>query len=152
MPRGHKQECVCHPERKHYGLGLCRPCYQNTERARAAQAEHRRTHKEQQKKKSAEWYKNNAEHVSLKVTKRRLGLSGWTVERYEEKFEEQQGCCEICGTEETKRKLSADHEHVDPPKPRGLLCSNCNRGIGHLKDSPALLRKAAMYIEKYKTQ
>jgi len=148
--RGTKDISVCHPERKHYAHGLCRPCYQSTEIARASQAKSRRTHKAQQKKKSAEWYQNNTEHVALKVRKRNLGLAGWTIERYDAKFEEREGKCEICGSEEGKKRLSADHEHIDPPNPRGLLCTMCNRALGYLKDSPELLRAAALYIEKYR--
>jgi hypothetical protein len=30
---------------------------------------------------------------------------------------------------------------------RGLLCVNCNLALGQLKDDPALLRKAADYLE-----
>ena len=29
---------------------------------------------------------------------------------------------------------------------RGLLCNNCNRGIGHLKDSPMIIEKALKYL------
>jgi len=152
MARGYKQDCVCHPERKHYGHGLCMQCYRNTEVARAAQAEYRRTHKAEQKKKSADWYKENSEKVILVTHARRLVAAGWTQESYDVKFEEQHGLCAICDKEEVDRKLSADHEHVEPPNPRGLLCGPCNRAIGYLKDSPELLRKAADYIEKYQTQ
>ena len=56
--------------------------------------------------------------------------------------------CEICGVEEEKlaRKLSYDHCHKTG-KFRGWLCSNCNRGIGLLKDDVELLKKAVKYIE-----
>ena len=51
--------------------------------------------------------------------------------------------CELCGTTEN---LHVDHNH-NTGNVRGILCTNCNRGIGHLKDSPDLLRKAATYLE-----
>jgi hypothetical protein len=148
--RGIKTAALCHPERKHYAHNMCRQCYGKTRKEH--NAEYRADHIVEQKKRSAKWYKENTEHVTLKVTKRRLVKSGWTVERYDEKLEEQRGLCEICAKPEVIRALSADHEHIDPPRPRGLLCSSCNRALGYLKDDPVLLRKAADYIEKYKTQ
>ena len=72
------------------------------------------------------------------------------MELYAAKLEEQQGRCEICGVKEEVRRLSADHEHIEPPNPRGLLCTSCNRALGYLKDDPELLRAAALYIEKYR--
>ena len=70
---------------------------------------------------------------------------------YRDLFEAQQGVCSICSRPENGRykHLSIDHDH-DTGKIRGLLCNNCNRGLGLLKDSPELLRKAARYVENYK--
>ncbi len=39
-----------------------------------------------------------------------------------------------------------DHCH-DSGTVRGLLCMNCNAGLGNLGDSPTLLRKGADYLE-----
>lgn len=52
--------------------------------------------------------------------------------------------CELCGT---LHNLHIDHNH-ETNKVRGVLCTNCNRGLGHFKDSPELLKKAAEYLEK----
>jgi hypothetical protein len=41
-----------------------------------------------------------------------------------------------------------DHCHKTK-KLRGLLCMNCNAGIGSLKDNPALLIRAAHYLDSY---
>lgn len=59
----------------------------------------------------------------------------------------QHGGCAICGGKGSGRQLDVDHCHTTN-KVRGLLCNNCNRGIGHLKDDPALLRLAATYLER----
>ena len=36
-------------------------------------------------------------------------------------------------------------------KIRGLLCSNCNRGLGHFKDNIDILKSAIKYLESCKT-
>lgn len=36
------------------------------------------------------------------------------------------------------------------PEAKGLLCANCNRGIGLLQDDPDILRAAADYLDDWK--
>jgi nitrate/TMAO reductase-like tetraheme cytochrome c subunit len=69
-----------------------------------------------------------------------------TPEDYDRMYEEQGGVCRICHKECcTGKRLAVDHCH-ETGKVRGLLCSNCNRGIGHLQDSVELLLRAADYL------
>ena len=56
--------------------------------------------------------------------------------------------CEICGNAPGERALAIDHCH-STHKLRGLLCGNCNNGLGRFQDDPALLRKAAEYLETH---
>jgi hypothetical protein len=72
------------------------------------------------------------------------------LEIYDKLFHEQQGKCAICDSTENGRykHLSIDHDHSNG-KIRGLLCNNCNRGLGLLKDNPEVLRKAADYVETH---
>ena len=62
---------------------------------------------------------------------------------------EQNNCCAICGVEATdvKRELSVDHNH-ETNKIRGLLCGNCNIGLGNFRDSTTLLSVAIEYLER----
>ena len=46
-------------------------------------------------------------------------------------------------------KAYADHEHIEPPNPRGILCVNCNLGLGNFQDSPELMQAAIAYVKKY---
>jgi hypothetical protein len=71
--------------------------------------------------------------------KRNYGLS---LEGYSELAAQQKFCCKICGK---KTKLHVDHCHTTG-KIRGLLCHNCNLGIGNLQDNPLLLQKAIEYL------
>lgn len=60
--------------------------------------------------------------------------------------------CDLCGTETQEEHagntLNYDHDH-DTGWFRGWLCPDCNKGIGLLKDNPALLRGAAYYLEQH---
>jgi len=64
------------------------------------------------------------------------------------KFNEQGGCCAICGKEEKslKKKMALDHNH-ETGKWRGLLCNGCNLKLGWTEKR---LDKILIYLEKYK--
>ena len=59
-------------------------------------------------------------------------------------IEEHGSCCEICGGTET---LRVDHDH-DTEELRGLLCQDCNLGLGKFKDDEKLLEIALAYLRK----
>lgn len=101
------------------------------------------------------WAERNPER--LRESQRRNLL--WTSYRitpvdYDTMLTEQDGGCAICGLPEADNKiagkyncLSVDHDHKTG-KVRGLLCNQCNRGLGFLQDSSVLLRRAANYLEE----
>ena len=64
---------------------------------------------------------------------------------YDTLFKKQGGVCYICGNPPGKKKLAVDHNHVTG-KIRGLLCNNCNRGLGLFKDNGKLLARALIYL------
>lgn len=68
---------------------------------------------------------------------------GISLADYESMYKAQGGCCAICRAPHAV--LCVDHCH-STRRVRGLLCSPCNTGIGHLRDSPDLLRKAIAYL------
>jgi|688.fasta_scaffold615187_1 hypothetical protein len=71
---------------------------------------------------------------------------GMTVEGWEELFDSQNRVCAICGIDPVRPVV--DHCHSSG-KIRGILCDNCNRGVGLLKDDHATLLSAAMYLMQH---
>jgi hypothetical protein len=78
---------------------------------------------------------------------------GITIEDYERMLEAQNHRCKLCGGDgfpmdpaRHKVRLVVDHCH-ETGEIRGLLCHNCNRGLGLFKDNPSLLLSAAAYLE-----
>lgn len=87
-------------------------------------------------------------HAGEYRDKKRLRKFGISPEEYDRILEEQGGVCAICSLEqhEPGRPLHVDHCH-STDSVRGLLCGNCNRGIGIFKDDAERLRSAAAYVE-----
>lgn len=85
------------------------------------------------------------------VQARRWGLKrmyGITEDDYQTLYEVQNGECAICHRTVNGR-LHIDHDHATN-EIRGLLCNDCNRGIGLLGDDYSRLIDAAMYVMKTK--
>jgi hypothetical protein len=82
--------------------------------------------------------------------KRFVGYNyGLSIADYDRMFEAQGGRCAIC-KERSDRALCVDHDHATE-QVRGLLCNNCNSGIGKLKDDPDRLRAAIAYLERFRS-
>jgi hypothetical protein len=95
-------------------------------------------------------------HVGLTdreiVWRRNIRKYGISVEQYEEMLVAQDGACAICGKKPKGEKTSSsrlniDHDH-QTKKVRGLLCNNCNNGLGKLGDSAEVLERAAAYLRR----
>ncbi len=79
-----------------------------------------------------------------------------SFEDYLEMERRQDSKCAVCGTTDsgtyrglnnTKSRFCIDHDHVTG-KIRGLLCLNCNTGIGRLGDNLEGVEAAAAYLRK----
>ena len=78
---------------------------------------------------------------------------GIDLKTYNNLQTKQDNKCAICNKEETAidsrtglvKYLSVDHCHKTG-KIRGLLCVNCNQGLGKFKDCHKLLEKATTYL------
>jgi hypothetical protein len=60
--------------------------------------------------------------------------------------------CAICGRDksEFKKRFAVDHNHKTG-EIRGLLCVNCNHGLGTFKDNTIFLNNAIKYLNKTQT-
>jgi hypothetical protein len=108
-------------------------------------------HPQNQKKAVEKWAKKQSpEYHRLRARKSQLKLMyGMTTECYDEMLKKQGGACGICKTSKPTGRwkvFAVDHCHATG-KVRGLLCNECNRGIGLLKDSIEVLKSAVNYLE-----
>lgn len=74
---------------------------------------------------------------------------GITPEDYYDMLDEQEGKCKICSThidDIDKHVLYVDHDH-NTGNVRGLLCQQCNTGLGMFRDRQDLLLKAKEYLD-----
>lgn len=71
---------------------------------------------------------------------------GITAEDVQEMLKQQGYSCAMCGTD-IAEKPHVDHDHATG-KVRKLLCFHCNVGLGHFKDSVALLEIAIDYLRE----
>lgn len=88
----------------------------------------------------------------LERTRRKdLRRQGMTQEQYDSKLAEQDGLCAICRLPHGRslcgrsKDLAIDHDHTTDQL-RGLLCDDCNLGLGLFRDDPQRLMNAALYI------
>lgn len=80
---------------------------------------------------------------------KRAKAYGISREEYKKLFEAQGGRCKCCGKAyqgtESHPDLVVDHDHATGAV-RGLLCPDCNKGLGSFKDSKEALLGALAYL------
>lgn len=131
---GWNHKATCHPDQPHYAKDLCKSCYLKTPEVREVQK------------------RNNARNGYKHKLKHRHGI---TIEQYDTMLYEQGGACAICGREDAGREgvnpLYVDHDH-NTGVIRGLLCNNCNMGVGYFKDDIELLMSAIRYLQQQQAE
>ncbi len=144
------QECVhCHwalplsefYERPSSPLGyrtICRKCIYIQTKARPSYQERSVAYAKQ-------YREDNPRAMRSYYFKYKYGI---TMNDYDFMYADQKGCCSICGKH--KDSLIVDHDHVTG-KVRGLLCYQCNTGIGQFQDDVDILTKAIKYIKERST-
>ena len=141
---------------------LCQSCYQNPEldpKDRKTHApskglyspemtdEERRIIRNEQSKiwrqENPKLYKKVRKNYNLK---RDYGI---TIDDYFLILQNQNYCCKICKKHESEFKIAfaVDHSHKTG-KVRGLLCMDCNIGLGLFKDDIMILDSAKLYLKE----
>jgi len=94
-------------------------------------------------KKNGKYYRNEC------IICGRIRLSNITdKETFRKLFLSKRITCMLCNKKEYRKnttRLSIDHYHKTG-KIRGLLCNQCNVGLGAFKDNIKLLKKAIIYL------
>lgn len=78
---------------------------------------------------------------------------GISLETFRALLQTQENSCAVCRVELSAESRSAvvDHCHKTG-RIRGILCRQCNTGLGHMKDSRKVLTLAAAYLAKHGAQ
>lgn len=111
----------------------------NLEKARASSRKYYHRNKKTVRAKNKIWAIKNRFSIKLRAIRRSYGLSPVA---YTALVKKHGGRCAIC---KQRKRLCIDHCH-SRGHVRGLLCNNCNAGIGMFKDSKRLLRAALQYL------
>ncbi len=108
--------------------------------------EYRKNNKDKRNSYMREYRKNNKDKykgiLRKYFYKRDYGIS---IEEYNKMFENQKGCCKICGRHQSlfKQRLCVDHNHKTM-EVRGLLCHTCNKFLGYINDD---INNMILYLE-----
>lgn len=94
------------------------------------------------------WRQRNAQANRFAKFRARIrSVFGITVEEWARMYDAQDRSCAICLARlEFDRSTTVDHCHATGMV-RGLLCQQCNRGIGMLRDDATVLERAVEYIK-----
>ena len=141
--------------------------YKDPQKAREHSRLYAQNHKEEMKQMLYDWREKNPEKSKAiykkysqsekgktknrKFAKKQRLLSyGITEEVLESMKIKQDSKCAICGVKisEVARNFAIDHDHGTGAV-RGLLCMNCNIGLGAFRDNKKIMRKAIDYLKTF---
>lgn len=137
---------------KKYLLSYCKDCfnarareYNKTERGQAVKRKYRSENRERLLEGMARWNRENIEYVR---NRRLLKSYGITTEQLDLMIESQSYKCKICGCriEKSWRMHAVDHCHATG-RVRGVLCHQCNHGLGSFRDNTSFLASAIEYLK-----
>lgn len=139
--------------------------YKDPQKAKEYAQQYTQNHRKEMKERLYDWRKRNPEKskaIYKKYSqsekgktknrrfakKKRLLSYGITEEILENIKRKQNGRCAICGKiiNEFTKDFAIDHNHKTG-EVRGLLCMNCNIGLGAFRDNKTIMRKAIDYLD-----
>ncbi len=124
----------------------------NPEKNKILQQNWKKANPEKVKLGNQKWAKENPKKYEIMRQKAHLKFNysklNFSYNDYILLNNKQKGLCAICKKPSKNKKLALDHCH-DKNLVRGLLCYQCNIGIGYLKDDIDILKSAIKYLRKY---
>lgn len=149
---------------------LCKKCHseymkewrnRNYERSKKISQEWKKNNIERVKKTNKEWQEKNKDRVNANrrswISKpenrekinwmQRLKPYNLSLEEFNQLVDNQKNRCGICNEKFLDNSV-IDHNHKTG-KTRGLLCANCNHGLGKFKDSEWILNSAITYLKNH---
>ena len=124
----------------------------NKERIAAHKKEYRKTNKEQIAAYNKKYNEKNKEQIATykKIYRMKL-LYNLSPDDFNSMINKQENKCKLCLVDflydKHNTKPFIDHCHTTN-KVRGLLCLNCNSGLGHFKDNTERLTQAINYLQE----
>lgn len=120
---------------------ICKPCALELRREYG-----RKNQKTLNAKQMERYYKDPLRYMEYERKKR----YGMPPGEYARMLAAQDGRCAICGTDDPapRKHFAVDHCQ-DTGAVRGLLCSNCNTGIGQLQHNRDIILSAIKYLQQY---
>lgn len=102
-----------------------------------------------------QYQKRKQQYGDLLSLKKVCESRGITLDEHRELVEKQNNSCAICFMPESRKvkltgeilRLTIDHCH-STKKVRGLLCHNCNTGLGKFEDDPIRMYRAIRYVKQ----
>ena len=130
-------ETKCHPNRKHYALGLCAFCYSNKK-----YVDNKETTLLYQRNRQIEY----PETYYFARMKKQYGLSYY---EHEILMLTHGGGCSICGDtmDWSLNSINVDHSH-QTGKVRGLLCPRHNHALADVRDNESELKSLIDYLRE----
>ena len=129
---------------------VCRDC--TNKRRRELRKENPEEAKAQSREASRKWRERHPEDgKEYRKNWHLLKKYNITIKDYDTMLAKQDNRCAMCGTDKAggnQNIFHVDHDH-DTGEVRGLLCINCNIGIGYFKDSIERLEQAINYLNNY---
>lgn len=138
--------------------------YKDPQKRKDYAKQYAQNHREEMKRRLYLWRKNNPEKLKKiykkysnsekgKIRNRRWAKKdrllsyGITEGILEQMKKKQNNKCAICRKiiNEFTKDFAVDHDHKTG-KVRGLLCMNCNIGLGAFRDNKIVMRKAIDYL------
>jgi hypothetical protein len=123
------------------------------EKLKEKDAKRYRENRESERIRNRNYYRNNRETQRIRHRNNRHGI---TQEWFDQKIQEQDGKCAICHNTFTNTP-HIDHDHECCPQSkscdkcrRGLLCEDCNLGLGRFKDDVSIMSSGIQYLNRYK--